>query len=159
MKKLKDKYAPKGLLHFGQGKWYPGEPLPRWSLSCFWRKDGEPVWDDAALFADESDGPRRDAGAGGAVPAQRSRRSSALDPKHVFPAYEDTWYYLWRERKLPANVDPFDARLDDPLERARLRKMFHQGLDKVAGHVLPLSKENDALADRAPGSCARSAAT
>src|SRR6266851_5114409 len=54
LKQLKEKYAANGLIHLGQGKWYPGEPLPRWSLSCFWRKDGEPVWNDAALFADES---------------------------------------------------------------------------------------------------------
>ena len=36
--RLKQRYAPRGLAHFGQGKWYPGEPLPRWSLNCFWRK-------------------------------------------------------------------------------------------------------------------------
>ncbi len=140
--KLKDRYAAKGLLHLGQGKWYPGEPLPRWSLSCFWRKDGEPVWNDAALFAEEG----ADLGATDAQAAQFLRALATrlgLAEKFVFPAYEDTWYYLWRERQLPANVDPFDARLDDPLERERLRKLFQQGLDKVAGFVLPLKKENN----------------
>jgi uncharacterized protein (DUF2126 family) len=139
LKKLKDKYAKTGLLHLGQGKWYPGEPLPRWSLSCFWRKDGEPVWSDPALFADEG----ADLGATEAQAALFLRTLAArlgLDPEFVFPAFEDTWYYLWREHKLPANVDPFDARLEDPLERARLRKIFHQGLDKTAGHVLPIAK-------------------
>jgi uncharacterized protein (DUF2126 family) len=141
LKKLKEKYAKTGLLHFGQGKWYPGEPLPRWSLSCFWRADGEPVWTDPALFADEST-------AGGATEADAARFLRALaaklglDAQYVFPAYEDVWYYLWRERKLPSNVDPFDSRLDDPLERARLRKIFGQGLDKMAGHVFPVIKEN-----------------
>ncbi len=53
--------------------------------------------------------------------------------------YEDVWYYLWRERKLPANVDPFDARLDDELERERLRRVFTQGLDAVVGYALPLA--------------------
>ena len=140
LKRLKARYAPKGLLHLGQGKWYPGEQLPRWSLSCFWRKDGEPVWDDASLFADEGVNY-------GATPAQAQMFLKALadrlelDPTHVFAAYEDTWYYLWRERKLPANVDPFDSRLDDPLERARLRKVFEQGLDKAVGHVLPIKRE------------------
>jgi uncharacterized protein (DUF2126 family)/transglutaminase-like putative cysteine protease len=143
LKKLKERYARTGLLHFGQGKWYPGEPLPRWSLSCFWRNDGEPVWENAALFADESQGEGADE-ARAALFLRSLAARLGLDAKHVFPAYEDTWYYLWRERKLPANVDPFDARLDDPLERARLRRLFHQGLDKVAGHVLPLSRENNA---------------
>jgi uncharacterized protein (DUF2126 family) len=143
LKKLKNKYAPKGLLHYGQGKWYPGEQLPRWSLSCCWRRDGEPVWENAALFADES----VDHGATDTQAAEFLRRLAAklaLDPQHVFPAYEDIRYYQWRERKLPSNVDPLDARLDDPLERARLRKLFHHGLDKVAGFVLPLKKENNA---------------
>src|SRR5690606_11088910 len=51
-----------------------------------------------------------------------------------------TWYYLWRERKLPCNVDPFDARLADRLESERIRKVFTQGLDKVVGRVLPVSR-------------------
>jgi len=137
--KLKARYAPKGLLHYGQGKWYPGEQLPRWSLSCFWRDDGDVIWNDAKLFADEKVNYKATE-----VEAGRFLRllatKLALDPKYVFPAYEDTWYYLWRERRLPTNVDPFDARLDDALERERLRKIFTQGLDKVAGHVLPIRR-------------------
>ena len=58
--------------------------------------------------------------------------------KYVFPAYEDVYYYLWREHRLPANVDPFDSRLDDAMERARLAQVFRQGLDQTIGHVLPL---------------------
>ena len=51
--RMRTKYAPNGLMHFGQGKWYPGEQLPRWSLNCFWRKDGEPLWNDPQWYADE----------------------------------------------------------------------------------------------------------
>jgi uncharacterized protein (DUF2126 family) len=142
LKRLKARYAPQGLLHFGQGKWYPGEQLPRWSLSCFWRKDGEPLWKDAALFADEAtDYAVSPARAGHFLRALALKLG--VDPGFVFAAYEDTWYYLWRERRLPSNVDPFDARLDDPLERERLRRVFEHGLDKPAGDVLPLKREEN----------------
>jgi uncharacterized protein (DUF2126 family)/transglutaminase-like putative cysteine protease len=140
--KLKARYAAQGLLHYGQGKWYPGEQLPRWSLGCYWRKDGEPVWKNAALFADESVDY-------GATPEKAETFLKILavklgiEAEHVFPGYEDTWYYLWRERRLPANVDPLDARLDDPLERERLRKVFSQGLDSVVGHILPLQRDEN----------------
>ncbi|XVJ69439.1 MAG: transglutaminase family protein [Rhizobacter sp.] len=139
MDKLRAKYGDGGLLHYGQGKWYPGEQLPRWSLNLFWRKDRQPVWAHPELFADES----KDYGV---TPEQAQTflqgvaSRLGLDGKYVFPAFEDVWYYLWRERKLPTNVDPFDAKLADPLERERLRKVFSQGLDKVVGHVLPLAK-------------------
>ena len=84
---------------------------------------------DPALFADE----RKDYAVTDAQAKEFLHgvaRRLAIESKHVFPAYEDTWYYLWRERRLPSNVDPFDARLADPLERERLRKVFTQGLDK-----------------------------
>ncbi|MBL0206496.1 MAG: transglutaminase family protein [Propionivibrio sp.] len=137
--RLREKYAPQGLVHFGQGKWYPGEPLPRWSLNCFWRRDGQPVWKNPALCADES----QDYGADAAL-AGRFLRAFAerlrLAAKYVFPAYEDAFYYLWREHRLPVNVDPHAARLEDPLERARLAEIFGKGLDKVVGYVLPVMR-------------------
>ncbi|MBI2803307.1 MAG: transglutaminase family protein [Gammaproteobacteria bacterium] len=140
--RLKAHYAPQGLLHYGQGKWYPGEPLPRWSLNAFWRADGEPLWSDPTLFAQE----HIDYGVTGAqahalLDAVASRLGLATT--HIFPAYEDVWHYLWRERRLPSNLDPFDARLDDPLERERLCKLFSQGLDTVVGYVLPVKKADD----------------
>ena len=137
--KLRDKYAPQGLMHFGQGKWYPGEQLPRWSLNCFWRRDGEPLWRNPSLYANE----KLDYGVTELHSLQflaRVAENLGLDPKHVFPTFEDVFYYLWRERRLPANVDPFDSRVDDPLERERLRKVFEQGLKQTIGHVFPVMK-------------------
>jgi len=139
-RRLKDKYAPQGLAHFGQGKWYPGEALPRWSLNCFWRRDGEPIWQNPALCADES----VDYGVS-AETAQRFLSAVAtrlgLSPEFVFGAYEDVFYYLWRERRLPSNVDPFEARLEDPGERARLARVFEQGLDAAVGYIFPVMRE------------------
>jgi len=140
--RLRAEYAPNGLVHFGQGKWYPGEPLPRWSLNLFWRIDGEPLWSKPELVADES----RPSGADEASAAKLLRAVAerlGLDPGRVFPAYEDVHYYLWRERRLPVNVDPFDSRLADPLERERLCRLFESGLDQVVGHVLPVARAKD----------------
>ncbi len=78
---------------------------------------------------------------------------------HVFPAYEDALYYLWRERKLPVNVDPLDAKLTDPQERARLARILGDTLGDAVGFVLPLGRPVDGAAwQRAPGFCAASAA-
>lgn len=139
--KLRAEYAPDGLRHYGQGKWYPGEQLPRWSLNIFWRKDGEPLWLNPNLVADESTDygvTAEDA----AVFLQGVAERLGVASKWVFPAFEDVWYYLWRERRLPENVDPFDSRLDDELERERLRKVYMQGLDKTIGYVLPITRSD-----------------
>ncbi|MFI8607031.1 DUF2126 domain-containing protein [Pseudomonas sp. NPDC077649] len=140
--RLRAHYAPKALVHFGQGKWYPGEQLPRWSLNCFWRQDGEPIWHEPRLLADETRGYGADADTAAHFLAALAARLD-VDGECVFPAYEDWFYYLWRERKLPDNVTPDDSRLSDALERERLRKVFDQGLDAVVGQVLPLARRVD----------------
>jgi hypothetical protein len=121
------------------GKWYPGEPLPRWTFGCYWRKDGVPVWDDVAMIADDT----VDYGFG---PAESERFIHALavamdmDPKWIMPGYEDALYYMWRERKLPSNVTPTNNQLENELERARLAKIFSQGLNRVIGHTMPVQR-------------------
>src|SRR3989344_2031572 len=135
--KLRAESGQGGFLHFGQGKWYPGEQLPRWALSICWRADGQPAWQNPALFADERNPSHyTSADAGRFVP--HLTRKLGITDRYIQPGYEDPFYYLWRERRLPVNVDPFDARLDDELERARLRRVFEQKLDSVVGYVLPL---------------------
>lgn len=141
VQRLRARYAGNGFLHFGQGKWYPGEQLPRWALSCYWRADGQPCWHDPSLFADERQAGRTTDEDGKRF-IETLTRKLGLDTGFIQPGYEDVWYYLWRERRLPVNVDPFDARLDDELERERLRRVFDQGLSKVVGHVLPIKREH-----------------
>jgi len=138
--KLAARYGKGAFLHFGQGKWYPGEQLPRWALSICWRADGQPCWTDPGLFADERETYRYTADDAKNFLHTLTRRLG-LDTGFVQPVYEDTYYYLWRERRLPVNVDPFDARLGDELERARLCRVFTQGLDATVGYVLPLKRE------------------
>ena len=140
--RLRSHYGRNGFVHVGQGKWYPGEQLPRWALGSYWRTDGEPSWTDDGLWADETspDGHTH-------VEAGRFARALAAElgvtDAYIQAGYEDTWYYLWRERRLPANVDPFDSRLDDELERARLHRVFTRGLDAVVGYALPLMADGD----------------
>jgi uncharacterized protein (DUF2126 family) len=139
LRKLRDHFAPQGLLHYGQGKWYPGEPLPRWALSCYWRKDGVPIWEDARLIAVDdkdcgytSDDARRF--------LEALTRRLRVDPSVAMSAYEDSFYYMWKERRLPVNVEPQDPKLEDPIERRRVARVFEEGLAKLVGFVLPLRR-------------------
>lgn len=139
-RRLWERFAPGGVLHHGQGKWYPGEPLPRWALHCYWRDDGSPIWWDPRLLVNPAKPGTCD------VPEARVFAKAlavalALPDEHIVPGYEDVLYYLWKEGTLPANLDVFDNKLDDATERARLLKLFERGLDKVTGFVLPLAWE------------------
>jgi uncharacterized protein (DUF2126 family)/transglutaminase-like putative cysteine protease len=140
--KLRTQYGQGGFLHFGQGKWYPGEQLPRWALSIYWRTDGQPCWQNPELFADERV-PARHTSEDAQRFIRRITSKLGLTDHTIQPAYEDVFYFLWRERKLPVNVDPFDSRLDDELERARLRRVFHQKLSAVVGYALPLQAREE----------------
>ena len=135
--KLRNEYGQGGFLHFGQGKWYPGEQLPRWALNIYWRADGQPVWNNPALFTDERH-PTHYTHQDASRFTQLLAAKLGVTGKFVQTAYEDTWYYLWRERRLPVNVDPFNSKLDDEMERARLRRVFEQKLDTPVGYVLPI---------------------
>jgi uncharacterized protein (DUF2126 family) len=142
LRRLKARFGAGGLLHYGQGKWYPGEPLPRWALGCWWRADGQPIWHDDTLMADESQDLGHDADT-----ARRFIEALAtqlgVEPTCARPGYEDAWYYLWKERRLPLDVDPLRSKLDDPGDRARLARLFERGLGAVVGYVLPLARRDD----------------
>lgn len=140
IRKLRDRFAPEGLILHGQGKWYPGEQLPRWAYSLYFRKDGQPVWRNPALLSDGTD-----AGHDFETATQLMHhlmRQLGVPSERALPAYEDVFYYLWREKRLPCNVDPFDSRLEDEAERERLRCVFTQGLKSPVGLALPLRAQH-----------------
>jgi len=137
LRRLQGRFAPGGFMHFGQGKWYPGEALPRWALGVFWRRDGQPLWQDPGLIAGDAGTTRHDAGhAQRLITVIAAKLGVAAD--FVVPAYEDPWPALDLESRLPKNVDPLHGDLGDSLERARLARLLRQGLGNVAGYALPL---------------------
>ncbi|HAT10135.1 MAG TPA: IMP dehydrogenase [Planctomycetes bacterium] len=138
VRRLRSKFAPGAFLHMGQGKWYPGEQLPRWAFTAYWRNDGKPAWQDEALLADERSPARHDATHAKAFIEALAGRLGVPDA-NIMPGFEDAWYHLWRERRLPSNVDPFDSKLEDPIERERLARIFRQGLQQVIGYAFPLA--------------------
>jgi uncharacterized protein (DUF2126 family)/transglutaminase-like putative cysteine protease len=137
MKRLMARFAPGGLLHYGQGKWYPGEPLPRWAFSCYFRKDGEPIWRDPALFASETVAYNHGIKEAEALTRALVERLG-VGEQFIIPAHEDAFYYIWKERKLPVNVDVFDSKLENEQERIRLRRIFETGLKATVGYTVPL---------------------
>jgi uncharacterized protein (DUF2126 family)/transglutaminase-like putative cysteine protease len=142
IRRLMDRWAPGAVLNHSMGKQYPGEQLPRWALHCHWRADGEKVWNDPGLLASDDDAD--DATADDAATFARSLAERLqVDPALVIQAYEDIHYYLWKEHRLPANVLVEDAKLADPLERARLARVFAGGLSRPVGSVLPLRRVID----------------
>jgi uncharacterized protein (DUF2126 family)/transglutaminase-like putative cysteine protease len=137
--RIRPRFAPGGLLHFGQGKWYPGESLPRWALTCYWRTDGHALWHDPHLLAE----PDHDYGFGANEAqafAEALLKRLQVGPEYLITAYEDPLAYAHKERELPVNVDPKESKLEDAEERERLRKVFSRGLNQPVGFVLPVQR-------------------
>ena len=136
-RRLSKRFGRGGLLHYGLGKWYPGETAARWSFGVHWRKDGAPLWRDTSLICEET--PERPASIEGAKEFARELcRRLGLDAAAAIPAYEDAAHFALIEQKLPPGVTPAENRLAAPAERERLVRVFEQGLDRPAGYVLPL---------------------
>ena len=112
--RLRRTYAAGGVVHRGQGKWYPGEPLPRWNIALQWRTDGVPLWNDPALFADpwsEADDPD---GAHDRAEALARRVTSVLGlpEEQLRPAYEDPLLAIADEVRKPEGERPDEPELD-----------------------------------------------
>ncbi|APO69210.1 transglutaminase-like protein [Rhizobium gallicum] len=141
IRRLRQRFAPGGFLHYGQGKWYPGESLPRWTFSLYWRKDGKPIWQNPDLIAVE--------GADTVAKAEDAERlltgiarELAITPDMVLPAYEDPAEWIVKEGSLPENVDPSNSKLKDPEERNRIARVFERGLTVPTGYILPVQAWN-----------------
>ena len=135
--RLQERFAPGAMLHFGQGKWYPGEPLPRWALGCYWRTDGVALWTDRSLLA---------LTAPNSPPTNQEAlrfmvqlaRELGLGEDFVIPAYEDVHMAIEQEQAWPENIDPLVFDLKDGDERKRLATLMDSGLGEPAGYVLPV---------------------
>ena len=139
IRRLRARFAPQGLLHHGQGKWYPGEQLPRWAFGLYWRKDGEALWEKPELIA-----PETASGAGfpeAKIFTEALCEALDIDPIAAEAAFEDPAPFLLREQELPINLDPVDNKLDDPMERQRLARVFDRGLGQPVCMVLPVQAQ------------------
>ncbi|XDD51466.1 DUF2126 domain-containing protein [Leptospira sp. WS92.C1] len=143
MYRLKKEFTTGSLLQFSQGKWYPGEPLPRWSIVCFWRKDGVELWKDESLFADGPDSfPKKkvelDSHKAAETLACAICKALGIDLSYIIPMYEDTLYYLWKEGNLPFELEKKLSTPFDTLERQRLLKVLDKGFKKETAFAIPI---------------------
>ncbi|MFT3996823.1 MAG: transglutaminase family protein [Asticcacaulis sp.] len=136
-KRLSSKFAVGALAQHAQGKWYPGEILPRWAMNAFWRLDKQPLWLDADLLID----PEAPAHA----PLDTARTflhtlatALGLHDDLVIDAYEDIPYHLWKEQRIPLEGEMLKADVFEATERKRLQAMLDKDLGKPVGFVLPL---------------------
>ena len=156
IRRMRDRFAPGGVLHYGQGKWYPGETLPRWAFSLYWRRDGKPIWRDPALIAivDTTKSPEeraKDPASPELVATARHNaaaiaagiaRNLGLPSRNVLPAYEDMVNWVGKEAQLPTNVSVLDPKINDAEARNRMVRTFSQGLSEPTGFVLPVQSWN-----------------
>lgn len=106
-------------------------------MALYWRKDGLPLWKDTSLLADIS----KDYGytiKDAEIFLQSVSRKLGVNPDNISPGYEDVFYYLWTEQKLPVNITPYNVNLKDSLERRELMEQLNRGLDEPSGFVIPL---------------------
>ncbi|OMC56472.1 transglutaminase [Mycobacterium sp. IS-836] len=149
--RLKAAWAPTGLIQRGQGRWYPGEPLPRWQIALYWRTDGRPLWTDDTLLADpwagKPNGPAADNEAAYKLLAGVAE-GLELPLSQVRPAYEDPLAWLAAKVRLP-DGDPVqageDLTADSAAARAALLARLDESTTSPAAFVLPLHRRDDGL--------------
>jgi uncharacterized protein (DUF2126 family)/transglutaminase-like putative cysteine protease len=134
---LADRYAKGGVVQRSEGKWYPGEPLPRWQIGLIWRSDGAQLWNNPALLADPFDHTRSEPSA--AASAERLARAIAsafgLPDDQLQPAYEDPLARLILQVSQPTGPRP---RFDPERPDAQLVSELDSAQTEPAAWVLPL---------------------
>ncbi len=132
--RLARRWASGGMIQHAQGKWYPGEPLPRWQFNLAWRDDGVALWSDPKLLADpwsEGDATIEDAHAIAGTIAERL----GIDPTaHLVPAHEDRLQHLVDEARQPYGDPP------DESERTLIEA---DTSGEPVGYVLPLRHDDE----------------
>jgi uncharacterized protein (DUF2126 family)/transglutaminase-like putative cysteine protease len=145
--RLKAVWAPGGLVQRSQGKWYPGEPLPRWQIGIHWRRDGKPLWSDPALLADPWGTEYAEV-----KPEAAEQVLSAiadglgLPATQVRPAYEDPLSRLGQAVRMPFGhpVEPDDdLEVDTPADRSALLARLEDSVVEPAAYLLPLHRRED----------------
>jgi len=140
--KLKEKFAPQGVIHCGQGKWYPGEAVPRWQYAMYWRKDGSPCWKNAARLAN----PMQQGNAAGDDARhfiEKLTQHLGLAEDCIIDAYEDAAYYAWEQSNLPPDHESI-ASEDLSIEHKTLLQLLERGIEQPVGQILPLRWKKDA---------------
>ncbi len=140
--KLKDIFGKGGFIHYGMGKWYPGEPIPRWAYTLFWRKDGQTMWRNPQWLADITGEYKFDHTHAEAFISEIAKYLG-VNPVNRCPAYEDLVYFLWEEGNLPDNVDPLKINMRDTIERRTLMELLDRGPNNPSGFALPLAWNRD----------------
>jgi len=141
-RRLLGSFGKGGILHYAQGKWYPGEPIPRWQTSIIWRKDGKKIWNDSSLFASMNETysyTNEDAKKFIDTLATTLKVSN----KTVMTAFEDPIHFIMKEAELPVDIDPLDYNIDNEIERNTIARVLGEGLSKPRGYVLPLNYAED----------------
>ncbi len=137
VRKLQQRFAPGGLLHYGQGKWYPGEQLPRWAFALYWRGDGLPLWENSELIARQAQ-PKPATIDDAKIFTDKLCQHLGLPPQSGLAAYEDAAHFIMLEQKLPSNLSLDDAALEDDMERERIVRVLDKGLATPQCYVLPI---------------------
>ncbi len=142
--RLAERVGPGHVVHHGQGKWYPGEPLPRWQMGLYWRRDGLALWQDPTRFADPWT-------PGSAIPADAEDLAKTIAVRlgvpadRVLAAYEDPLVALSLQASLPGGDPPELDPAGDSLRFGPARERLVAHLDATiadpVGWVLPISPD------------------